>query len=469
MSALHLPFTGRRLSRWLADAGIAVETRGDLDTPATAVATDSRDLPAGACFVALSGPNFDGHRFVAAAFATGAVGVLTREVVAPPPGRWTIAVPDTLAALQAIAARWRARLATPVVAITGSCGKTTTREMVAAIGAAAGIATCASSANHNNEIGVPLTLLALRPDHRLAVVELGMNHPGEIALLTRLARPDVAAITRISAAHLEGVGDLDGVAAAKGELLAETAIGRPVVLNRDDPAWDVLAARARGPILSFGRHPEATVRWRRQGAGVEIATGGETAVVDLPPGNHLAEDAACGAACGLAVGLPLAVIAEGLGRFQPLAGRGARLPLPGGGELIDESYNANPDSMAAALALLAEAKPPRVAVLGEMFELGPAAAALHRALGVEAAAACDHLIAVGPLATEVVAAAGHGEAVADWEAALAAVRPHLGGHPTLLVKGSRGVHLERLVGALGAPGDEDWGVGDGGRSALRAG
>jgi len=443
------PFTGRLVARWLADAGLAAELRGDLDAPARAVATDSRTLPPQACFVALTGPSFDGDRFVADAFAGGAVGAVTRGAVAPPPGGWTIAVPDTLAALQAIAAAWRRRLATPVVAITGSCGKTTTREMVAAIGEAAGIATCASCANHNNEIGVPLTLLALRPHHRLAVVELGMNHPGEIGLLTRLARPDLGAITRIGAAHLAGVGDLDGVVAAKGELVAEMAPGRPVVLNRDDGAFPRLAVAARGPVVAFGRHPEATVRWQRQGEGVEITAGGETAVIDLPPGDHLAEDAACAAACTLALGLPLAAVAAGLGRFHPLAGRGARLPLPGGGELIDESYNANPDSMAAALALLAEAEPPRVAVLGEMFELGTAAAPLHRTLGAQAALACDHLIAVGSHAGEVVAGAGRGEAVADWQAAVVAVRPLLDRHPTLLVKGSHSVHLERLVAAVG--------------------
>jgi len=335
------------------------------------------------------------------------------------------------------------------VAITGSCGKTTTREMVAAIGAAAGLPTCASCANHNNEIGVPLTLLALRPHHRLAVVELGMNHPGEIGLLTRLARPDLGAITRIGAAHLEGVGDLAGVVAAKGELATEMAPGRPLLLNRDDPAFARLARAARGPLVTFGRHPEATVRWQREREGVSITAAGEVALVPLPPGDHLAEDAACATACTLTLGLPLAVIAEGLGQFRPLAGRGARLELPGGGELIDDSYNANPDSMGAALALLAEAPPPRVAVLGEMFELGSAAAALHRALGAQAAAACDQLIAVGELAGEVVGGATMGEAVADWQAALVRLRPLLGSHPTVLVKGSRGVHLERLVEALG--------------------
>lgn len=441
-------FTGRRLGRWLAEAGLAVETRGELDAPATAAATDSRDLPAGACFVALRGPTFDGHRFVADAFAAGAIGAITRAVVTPPPGGWSIAVADPLAALQTIAARWRGWLATPVVAITGSCGKTTTREMVAAIGEAAGLATLASAANHNNEIGVPLTLLALRPHHRLAVVELGMNRPGEIALLTRLARPDLGAITRVGAAHLEGVGDLDGVAAAKGELLATMAVGRPALLNRDDPTFPRLAAGARGPILAFGRHPEATVQWSGHDADLQLHIGDERITIALSPGDHLAEDAAAAAACGLALGLSPRAIAAGLGSFRPLAGRGARLPIPGGGELIDESYNANPDSMAAALAVLAATPTPRIAVLGEMFELGTAGAELHRQLGAQAAAACDYLIAVGSRAHEIVAGAATGEAVADWQAALARLRPLLTGHPTVLVKGSHSVHLDHLVSAF---------------------
>lgn len=463
------PFTGRLLGRWLADAEVAVELHGDLDAAAMTVATDSRALPAGACFVALTGPNFDGHRFVGDAFEGGAVGVITRKVVAPPVGGWLIAVPDPLAALQVIGARWRRRLATPLVAITGSCGKTTTREMIVAVGGATCLPTCASAANHNNEIGVPLTLLSLRPHHRLAVVELGMNHPGEIGLLTLLARPDVGAITRVGAAHLEGVGDIDGVAGAKGELPAEMAPGRPVALNRDDPAFPRLAAAAHGPVITFGRHRSATVRWQRRDEALLLTADGETATVPLPPGDHLAEDAACAAACGLALGLPLTAIATGLSRFRPLAGRGARLPLPDGGELIDESYNANPDSMGAALALLTAAPSPRVAILGDMLELGSAATALHRELGAQAARACDHLIAVGGHAADVVTGAGFGEAVADWQGALAAVQPLLDSRPTLLVKGSHSVHLDRLVGALRAPGGGDWGVGDEGGSARRAG
>ncbi len=443
-------FTGVQAARWLAEAlGGGVTGYGDLERAAIGLTTDSRTLVPGACFLALTGERFDGNAFVAAALGAGAAGVIATRVPDPPAGAWAIEVAETRAALAALAGRWRRRLATPVVAITGSCGKTTTREMVRAMGAAAGLATLASEANFNNEIGCPLTLLALRPYHRLGVVELGMNHPGEIGALARTTAPDVAAITRIGAAHLAGVGDLAGVIAAKGELLEAMAAGRPVVLNRDDPAWEVLAARARGPILSFGRHPEATVRWRRRGGRVHLVAAGEEEVVALPPGDHLAEDAACAAACGLALALPLAVAAAALTRFRPLPGRGARLSLPGGGELLDESYNANPDSMDAALAVLAAGPLPRVAVLGDMYELGAAATELHRALGEQAAERCDHLIAVGAHAAEVVAGAGTGEAVADWEAALEALQPHLAGEPTILVKGSRALRLDRLVDALG--------------------
>jgi UDP-N-acetylmuramoyl-tripeptide--D-alanyl-D-alanine ligase len=345
-----------------------------------------------------------------------------------------------------------------VVAITGSCGKTTTREMVRLIGEAAALNPYASLANHNNQIGVPLTLLALRREHGLGVVEVGMNQPGEIAALTRLTAPDLGVITRVGDAHLEGLGSREGVARAKRELLEEMSLGRPVVLNRDDPSFSLLHRGASGPTFTFGRHRAADLRWEAvsaTGGGQEVrllpVDGGPFTVHLADPGDHLAEDAAAAAAAALALGIEPAAITTGLGRFHALSGRGQQRPLPGGGVVIDDTYNANPDSMRAALRVLEGLPRPRIAVLGDMLELGAAADDLHGALGEDVAAAeIDHLIAVGVFADIVVVAAGlaDGVAVPTWDAALSAVRERLAPGCSVLVKGSHGIGLGRLVAAL---------------------
>jgi UDP-N-acetylmuramoyl-tripeptide--D-alanyl-D-alanine ligase len=453
-------FTGAEVRDSLAMApnDARVEAYGDVDRGATSVSTDSRTLAAGALFCPLVGERFDGHAFLDRAFVAGAVGVLSQVPVTCPTGCWVVQVEDTLAALQALAAQWRRGLATRVVAITGSCGKTTTREMMRLIGEAAALNPYASLANHNNQIGVPLTLLALRREHGLGVVELGMNQPGEIALLTRLSAPDLGIITRVGEAHLEGLGSREGVARAKRELLEEMAPGRPVVLNRDDPSFSLLFRGAAGPVTTFGRHRAADLRWAAvpaRGGGQVIRlmpAQGEPFTIHLTdPGDHLAEDAAAAAAGALLLGLEGEAIAAGLANFQALSGRGRQRPLPGGGVVIDDAYNANPDSMHAALRVLEGLPQPRIAVLGDMLELGAAANELHGALGGDVAAAdVDHLIAVGEFADIVVVAAGlaDGVAVDRWEAALPAVRERLVPGCSILVKGSHGVGLERLVAAL---------------------
>jgi len=248
------------------------------------------------------------------------------------------------------------------------------------------------------------------------------------------------------------------VARAKRELLEEMAAGRPVVLNRDDPAFLLLSRGAVGPITTFGRHRDADLRWQalptadgRQTISFSRARGTAFEVCLADPGDHLAEDAAAAAAAALALGIEDDSIASGLQRFRALSGRGCRRPLPGGGVLIDDAYNANPDSMRAALRVLEGLPGPRIAVLGDMLELGGAASDLHGALGEEVAAAeVDHLIAVGAYADIVVVAAGltDGIAVETWEEALAAVEARLAPGCSVLVKGSRGVHLDRLVGRL---------------------
>lgn len=453
-------FTGADVRDWLAAAlgGDRVQGLGDLERGVVSVSTDSRTLEAGALFCPLVGARFDGHAFLDTAFAAGAIGALSGVEVTPPAGRWAVRVDDTLVALQALAAHWRRRLGLRVVAITGSCGKTTTREMARLIADAAGLSPCASAANHNNEIGVPLTLLDLRRDHRLGVVEVAMNHPGEIAALTRLVAPDLGLITRVGEAHLEGVGSREGVARAKRELLEEMASGRPVVLNRDDPSFLLLSRGAVGPITTFGRHRDADLRWQADAT----ADGGQTIAFTRPhglgfdvhladPGEHLAEDAAAAAAAALALGIGADAVVAGLQRFRALSGRGCRRRLTGGGVLIDDTYNANPDSMRAALRVLEGLPAPRIAVLGDMLELGDAANDLHGALGEEVAAAeVEHLVAVGAYADIVVVAAGlaDGVAVGTWHAAAAAVQARLTPGCSVLVKGSRGIRLDRLVTAL---------------------
>jgi UDP-N-acetylmuramoyl-tripeptide--D-alanyl-D-alanine ligase len=453
-------FTGIEVRDWLADAlgRSQVEGLGDLERGVATVSTDSRTMGPGALFCPLVGERFDGHAFLNAAFAAGAIGALSQMPVTPPPGRWVVRVDDTLAALQALAAHWRRLLGLRVVAITGSCGKTTTREMVRLIADAAGLAPCASAANHNNEIGVPLTLLALRRDHRLGIVEVAMNHPGEIALLTRLVAPDVGLISRVGEAHLEGVGSREGVARAKRELLEEMAPGRRVVLNRDDPSFSLLARGAVGSITTFGRHRDADLRWQAaptddggQMVSFTRSDGADFAVHLADSGEHLAEDAAAAAAAALTLGIGVEPLVVGLARFHALSGRGRRHPLPGGGVLIDDTYNANPDSMRAAMRVLEGLPAPRLAVLGDMLELGDAANDLHGALGEEVAAAeVEHLIAVGGYADIVVVAAGlaDGVAVPGWEEAVSAVRQRLAAGCSVLVKGSRGVRLDRLVATL---------------------
>ena len=453
-------FTGAEVRDWLAEtlAGVQVGGDGDLERGATSVSTDSRTLTPGALFCPLVGERFDGHAFLERAFAAGAAGALSQVPVTAPAGCWVVQVADTLAALQALAAHWRRGLATRVVAITGSCGKTTTREMLRLIAAAAALDPYASLANHNNQIGVPLTLLALRREHGLGVVELGMNHPGEIAALTRLTAPDLGIITRVGEAHLEGLGSREGVARAKRELLEEMAPGRPVVLNRDDPSFSLLFRGAGGPITTFGRHRAADLRWEAVpapggGQAVRLAPPrGEAFTIHLAdPGDHLAEDAAAAAAGALVLGIEAVAITAGLGKFRALSGRGRQWPLLGGGVMIDDAYNANPDSMRAALRVLEGLPRPRIAVLGDMLELGAAANELHGALGEDVAAAeVDHLIAVGELADIVVVAAGlaDGVAVRGWEAALAVVRDRLAPGCSILVKGSHGIGLGRLVAAL---------------------
>lgn len=443
-----------------------------LDAPPAAVAgvsTDTRSLAAGALFVALRGERHDAAAFLPAAAAAGAAAAVVASEVAAPAGLPRLLVADTLAALGALAGHHRRRFTLPVVGVTGSNGKTTTREMIAAILAERG-PVLKTEGNLNNEIGVPLTLFGLDHHHQAAVIEMGMNHPGEIARLAAMAAPQVGVVTNAAAAHLEGLKTIDGVADAKAELYAGLPQGGIAVVNADD-ARMLARARASGRrLLTFaaGRQRRGDVAvlevLRQEAAGTRfvLGVGNRELTVSLPlVGAHNALNAAAAACAAIALGCSDQEIVRGLAAVRPV-GRRLRLErLPGGALLVDDCYNANPLSMGAALRTLAElaraegGRP--LAVLGDMLELGPGEAELHRGVGADAAGVpVARLFGFGPRSRETLAgavAAGlppdRTFQTEDVAALTEAVRGAAAPGDVLLVKGSRGMRLERLVVALG--------------------
>jgi UDP-N-acetylmuramoyl-tripeptide--D-alanyl-D-alanine ligase len=434
----------------------------------SAVCTDSRHLTPGCLFVAIVGERFDGHDFVEAAAQAGAAGVVVQRGRPVRLGSSEVAlyeVADTLAALGALARFHRQRFRIPVAAVTGSNGKTTTKELVAAILATRGPA-LRTSGNLNNEVGVPLTLFDLEPRHVAAVVELGMNHPGEIARLTALVRPDAGLITAVQPAHLEGLGTLEGVAAAKGELFRGLEPGGTAVVNLDDAR---VAAQASGlgcRQLTYGRAPRAQVRLEAvvprglEGLELDLALEGRSHRVRLKlVGEHNALNATGAFALATALGYPPEACVQGLEAARPHARRLELKAAAGGVTVLDDCYNANPASMAAALdtlqALAGAGRP--VAVLGDMLELGAEEAAEHARLGALAAARVARVAFFGPRSRAAHGAArpllgGAAAHFEELEPLLAWLRGELRPGDLVLVKGSRGMRLERVVDALtGAP------------------
>ncbi|MGM0675918.1 UDP-N-acetylmuramoyl-tripeptide--D-alanyl-D-alanine ligase [Ectothiorhodospira marina] len=417
----------------------------------TGVSTDSRQVSGGSLFVALQGPRFDAHEFIDASLPAAAV-MVNRPVVS---GHPRIRVKDTRLALGALAAGWRRRCPAEVVALTGSNGKTTVKEMLAAILQQAGD-TLATQGNLNNEIGVPLTLLRLSMEHRFAVIEMGANHAGEIAGLTALAGPRVALITNAGPAHLEGFGSLEGVARAKGEIFQGLGTDGVAVINADDAYaqfWMGLNAGRR--TLLFGSSEQAQVRVGQGADGKAwIRHEGASVCLDLAlPGAHNRLNAAAAAAAALALGLDLDTIAAGLASLAPVPGRLMRRTGPHGINIIDDSYNANPASTRAAVDMLLDEPAPRILVLGDMGELGGDGPTLHRQTGEYAAArGIDRLLAVGPLCRHAVEGFGAGAThFKDREALIHTLQATSGEAGTILVKGSRGQRMERIVEALITP------------------
>ena len=419
------------------------------------ISTDTRTLAEGNLFVALQGPNFDGHDYLAQAQQLGAVAAAVSNATSD--GLPVLQVKDTRLALGELAAHWRAQFGIPVLAVTGSNGKTSVRAMLESILSCCG-EVLATKGNLNNDIGVPQTLFGLTAEHDYAVIELGANHPGEIAYLTDIVQPTVALINNAGPAHLEGFGDLSGVARAKGELFERTAADTVCILNTDDAyadVWRSLAAPRR--IISFGMSARADVRagWKGDidGSDIQLVTPAGTESFRLAlPGQHSVMNALAATAAALAVEIPLGKIAEGLSRVQPVHGRWESQPGIGGIQLIDDTYNANPGSLQVALNLLSRTDAETWLVLGDMGELGPAGERLHRKVGEEARdAGVRHLFALGELAQQSAEAFGAGaESFSDMESLNAQLQQRVREGVTVLVKGSRSMRMERVVEALRA-------------------
>jgi len=442
----------------LAEAAAALDAeRGGEDVTFTSVSTDSRTLKPGALFVALRGPRFDGHAFLEAARQAGAVAAMVdahfpqSRAVLP-----LLRVSDTRLALGRLAAWWRRRFELPLVAVTGSNGKTTVKEMIAAIlrtHCGADEAVLVTEGNLNNDIGVPLMLLRLTAAHHYAVLEMGMNHFGEIDYLSRLAAPTVALVNNAQAAHLAGVGSIEGVARAKGEIYGGLTGTGTAVINADDafaPLWRTAAGER--PRIEFGLERPAAVSGRFGGTaeGTLLAltlTPGQVTTRLAAMGVHNVRNALAAAAVATALGIPPETIAAGLARFTPVAGRLKRKRAILGATLIDDTYNANPDSMRAAIDVLAALPGKRILVLGDMGELGDEAWRLHGEVGAYARdKGIDVLFCLGENARNMAAQFGrHGRHFERIEELLADLENLLGPDVTVLVKGSRFMEMERVV------------------------
>ena len=434
-----------------------------------AVSTDSRAIGPGQLFVALRGERFDGHRFLADVAARGAAGaIVSRDALHAAADRssWAqlplVIVTDTRVALGMLAAAWRNRHTMPLVGLTGSSGKTTVKEMLAAIlreaavasgGAAADV--LATRGNLNNDIGVPLTLLELRAHHRYAVIEMGMNHAGEIRYLAQLAAPDVVLVNNAGRAHIEFLGSEEAIARAKGEIYEDLRADAVAVVNADDryaPLWRTLIGThdrvefglEQGDVsAAYTLHPassDVTLRTPR----------GEATFTLKAPGLHNVRNALAAASAALALDIAVDLIAAGLGRYAGVTGRLQQSTGPHGSVVIDDTYNANPDSVRAAIDVLAGVPGRRFLVLGDMGELGAHGAEYHAEIGEYARGrGLDGLYLLGELTREAARAYGAGGRHFDSvETLVEALLPHLDAHTTLLVKGSRFMRMERVVERL---------------------
>ena len=432
------------------------------------LSTDSRQIKAGDLFVALSGDRFDGHDFISDTIERGAVAALVARNIEktklPQHFGW-IQVANTRQALGHLASQWRDRFLLQLVAVTGSNGKTTVKEMIASIFVKAIFQQLNSTSdspidkvlatigNLNNEIGVPLTLLRLRQQHAYAVIEMGMNHAGEIAYLTQLAKPDIAVITNAGAAHIEGLGSVESVAHAKGEIFQGLGKSGIAIINADDDyaqLWCHLAGSRQ--IISFGLNPKAQVRadYRPQASSnkwILKFPKAESEVELQVLGQHNVMNALAAAAVALGAGINEQIIVEGLSAFSGVKGRMQKKSGLHQATLIDDTYNANPTSVSAALSVLAHLPGRKILVLGDMGELGVEGADLHRKIGEEASrAGIEKLLALGELSANAAEGFGKGAThFSNIDELLEEAEKLLGHNVTMLVKGSRFMKMERVI------------------------
>lgn len=422
------------------------------------ISIDTRTLQPGSLFVAIPGERVDGHDYIAEAEKKGAVAALVSRLLETSLPQ--LLVPDTTLALGKLGAAWRDQFNIPLVAVTGSNGKTTLKNMIAAIM----IAACHGDENKvlatqgtlNNHWGLPLTLARLGSEHLYACIEMGMNHFGEIDYLTRLARPSVAVITNAAACHLEGVGDIAGVARAKAEIFNGLTADGVAVLNRDDaffPFWHQTVAGRQ--FLTFGLHPDADIRATlhetAQGQEITLRTPKGNIDINLPLlGKHNIFNALAASAAALAVGIDLNAIKAGLESIRPAPGRLQVHTLANGVKIIDDTYNANPFSLQAAVNTLAAFNGKKILVLGDMKELGGEAKSLHQTAGESIRqAGIDYLFTYGELSALAAQAFGEGAYhFNEQEKLVSALKPFLHNTTTILVKGSRSMRMEKVVSGL---------------------
>ena len=441
----------------LSEAALA--TRGQLigaDVEFCCVGTDSRAIKKGQLFVALKGENFDGHEYAAQSLEQGASAVLVSKASNVSPA---VVVEDTRLALGDLASHWRAKFDMPVVAITGSNGKTTVKEMLAAIlkvATADDASVLATQGNLNNDIGLPMTMLNLGKQHRYAVLEMGMNHTGELSYLSNLAKPNVALVNNAGTAHIGELGSLEAIANAKGEIFEGLADGGTAIINADDVfanLWKNLASKHQQ--VTFGLKAKADVMAKYElhvaSSDLELIAPNATVKFTLPaPGLHNVSNALAAASAALALNVSLENIATGLSNFAGVKGRLQTKQGFAGAKVIDDTYNANPMSMKAAIDVLKVSAGQRIFVMGDMAELGADAASMHAEIGAYAkTAGIEKFYALGELTKNAVTSFGanamHFETI---EALAESLKNMMNAETTVLVKGSRSMRMERVVDAI---------------------
>lgn len=433
-----------------------------LDTPVTCVETDSRSIHSGVLFIPLVGERFDGHAYLASALEGGAAGCLTaREQDQYLPNKYYVKVDDTEKALGRLAAWYRDRFSIPFVGVTGSVGKTTAKDMLAAV-LGVKYKVLKTEGNHNNNVGLPLTLLDLNSSHEIAVLEMGMDKFGEIDYLSNIVRPDMGIITNIGDAHIERLGSRENILKAKCELLPHIKKDGMVILNGDDPLLSALKGKTPVPVVLCGQEEDCCYRAQVTGGdGVShihcrLSTPNMDREVKIPAlGEHMIYPALIAAAAGERFGLTPDQIERGIGQFVPTRMRMNILHRGSGITILDDTYNANPQSMRAAVSVLADSQSSRkVAILGDMLELGPFAPALHAGVGEYLGEVkVDCLVAVGELAEHIAQGARESGVPAviqcrDREEAKGVLSQVVQPDCTVLVKASRGMKLEELTAKL---------------------